>query len=125
MRTAAVKRQCCGSTAQPGAGAPTDSRPRACFLPLPVQLGCGIRVLGEPHGRSVADGPRVDEPVARLRALHAAAALAYHADAVARRDEVLDLEVEALPDRAEPLEETGHLVLAVQMTALREHLGDV
>src|ERR671933_748812 len=50
MRTAAGKRQCCGSTAQPGAGAPLDSCRSARFLP---------RRDPAPRGGRIARGRRI------------------------------------------------------------------
>src|SRR5205807_902914 len=125
MRTAAVKRQCCGSTAQPGAGAPTDSRPSARFLPSGVQVGLGIHVLVEADGRAVADRPRMDPLVAGLPAVVRAARLSDDADSIAGCDHALDVESEVRPRGSQTLEETRDLLGAVRVLAVRQHVRDV
>src|SRR5436305_6439162 len=121
MRTAAVKRQCCGSTAQPGAGSPSDSRPLARFLPSGVQVRLGIHVLVEADGGAIADCPRMDPLVAGLPAVVRALGLPYHANAIARCDHALDIESEVRPRGSQTLDLLG----AMRMLAVRQHVRDV
>src|SRR5438046_1031835 len=62
----------------------------------------------------------MNKAVARLRAVEAPSGLADDVDAVARSDEVAEVELEAVPYPCESLEETADCLLALRIHSLRQ-----
>src|SRR2546423_13653240 len=60
----------------------------------------------------------MNKAVARLRAVEAPSGLAEHTYAVARSDEVAEVELEAVPQPREALEETADLLLPLRIHSL-------